>query len=63
VAHEEGTTFVQQFQRAFEKDANHVLVYGWNEYFETTNIEPTLEYGMLYAGLAHRLIEGARQRQ
>ncbi len=63
VAHEGGDTLVQQFQRAFEENADHVLVYGWNEYFETTNIEPTQEYGMLYAGLAQRLIDEARQRQ
>jgi hypothetical protein len=43
-----GRTFVQQWRRAFEVDPKVVLVYSYNEYFEQSQIEPTVEQGDRY---------------
>jgi hypothetical protein len=60
VKHNQGATLKGQFQSAVRHNAEHVLVYSWNEYFETTNIEPTEQYGMFYVELLRRLIVEAR---
>ncbi|MEX3854203.1 hypothetical protein AB3X94_09060 [Paraburkholderia sp. BR10923] len=61
VPREDGLTLVEQFRRAVETGADNVLIYGWNEYFETTTIEPTLEYGDFYLELTRELIAQVRQ--
>ena len=38
----------------------YIIIYGWNEYFEATCIEPTLEYGDFYLNLTQKLIEKVR---
>ncbi|HEX4334390.1 MAG TPA: hypothetical protein VH062_00675 [Polyangiaceae bacterium] len=43
-----GKTFVEQWQRVFDVDPDIALVYGFNEYFEQTQIEPTVEQGDRY---------------
>ena len=43
-----GRTFVEQWQRVYDVDPDVVLVYGYNEYFEQTQIEPTVEQGDRY---------------
>jgi hypothetical protein len=59
--HEGGHTFVLQMRRALENNPENILVYSWNEYFETTNIEPTREYGTLYVDLVRDLIDKAKK--
>jgi hypothetical protein len=43
-----GRTLVEQWQRVLEIDPEVVLVYSYNEYFEQTQIEPTVEQGDRY---------------
>lgn len=43
-----GRTFVDQWRKVFEIDPKVVLVYSFNEYFEQTQIEPTMEQGDRY---------------
>lgn len=61
VPRNDGHTLVEQFKRAVESGADNILIYGWNEYFEATTIEPTLEYGDFYVKLTRRLIEQAKR--
>lgn len=51
VPRNDGHTLVEQFKRAVETGAKNILIYGWNEYFEATTIEPTLEYGTSMSNL------------
>jgi hypothetical protein len=51
-----GHTLVEQFRAAVASGADTILIYSWNEYFEDTQIEPTLEYGDFYLELTRRLI-------
>jgi hypothetical protein len=59
-----GKTFAEQWQRVFETDPEVVLVYSFNEYFEQSQIEPTLEEGdrylLLNQILARRFKDGRR---
>ena len=43
-----GDTFVQQWRRVFEVNPEVVLVYSYNEYYEQTQLEPTLQTGDRY---------------
>lgn len=43
-----GRTFVGQWRRVFEIDPEVVLVYSYNEFYEQTQIEPTVEQGDRY---------------
>jgi hypothetical protein len=43
-----GHTFAEQWRRVFEVDPEVVLVYSYNEYFEQSQIEPTVEQGDRY---------------
>lgn len=58
----DGRTLIQQWRRAFEVNPDIVLVYSYNEYFEQTQIEPTLEQGdrylVLNALMARRFKDG-----
>jgi hypothetical protein len=51
-----GQTMTDQFRSAVREGAQHILVYSWNEYFEGTNIEPTVEFGNTYVDLLRDLI-------
>lgn len=57
VPRENGRTFIEQFKRAQELNSEHILIYSFNEYFETTNIEPTLEYGNFYLDITKHCVE------
>jgi hypothetical protein len=50
-----GDTLKDQFRAAARHRPNHVIVYGWNEYFESTCLEPTREFGMEYVELLRSL--------
>jgi hypothetical protein len=43
-----GRTFVEQWRRVFEVDPQVVLVYSFNEFYEQTQIQPTVEQGDRY---------------
>lgn len=60
ISRDGGRNYVEQFRRAVDSGAEHILIYGWNEYFESTNIEPTLEYGDFYVDLTRQLIRQAK---
>jgi hypothetical protein len=62
VDRQDGLTLTRQFQAAVETRPDHILVYSWNEYFEGTDIEPTVEHGITYAQLVRNLINEARQQ-
>jgi len=55
-----GDTLREQFRTAAGHRPEHVIVYGWNEYFENTGIEPTRQFGMTYVELLRSLIAEAR---
>lgn len=44
----DGLTLVEQFQAATASGAPNILIYSWNEYFESAGIEPTIEFGDFY---------------
>jgi hypothetical protein len=52
----DGSWYRRQFEQALAHQPEHVLIYGWNEYFEGTTIEPTREYGLQYLELTRELI-------
>ncbi len=62
VKRDRGETLKAQFESAADNNAEHVLLYGWNEYYETTTIEPTEQYGMFYVELVRSLIAEAKAR-
>ena len=45
---ENGETFRQQLSVAGASGAESILIYGWNEYFEATTIEPSIEFDDQY---------------
>lgn len=50
----DGKLLHNQFISAIGGGAQHVIIYGWNEYIEATQIEPTKDDG----GAAHELTKG-----
>jgi hypothetical protein len=60
VPRDDGQTLANQFAEAHRTGAEEVLVYSWNEYYEATTIEPTLEYGNYYLDLTRHLITQIR---
>lgn len=56
VPNNNGQTLVEQFQNAQSSDAEEILIYSWNEYFEDTMLEPTLNGGKLYFESAREMI-------
>jgi len=48
---EGGETYKREWRQALAKKADWVLVDGWNDYAEGTEIGPTQEYGLQYADL------------
>jgi hypothetical protein len=63
VSRREGETLRQQFLAAAHNRPEHIIIYGWNEYFEGTCIEPSRQYGMEYVELLRSLIGGLRDPQ
>jgi len=60
-----GQTYREQWQEALARRPEFIVVYGWNEYFERTAIEPTDAWGNQYLqlsacfiGHAHRGTKG-----
>lgn len=51
-----GNTLLEQFKAAQLAGADEILIYSWNEYFEATSIEPTIEYGSYYVELTKYLV-------
>lgn len=58
-----GLMLTRQFQSAVETGPDHILLYSWNEYFEGTAIEPTVEYDFTYAQIVRDLISNTRQHR
>jgi len=56
-----GFTLTRQFRGAVATRPDHILVYSWNEYFEGTAIEPSVEYDVTYTQIIRGLISEARQ--
>ena len=63
IGRRDGETLREQFMAAVHSRPEHIIIYGWNEYFEGTCIEPTKQYGMEYVGLLRSLIGGLRDPQ
>lgn len=59
----DGRIFSDQLQQALRLDPEHILVFSWNEYFETCEIEPTRESGMKYVRLMEEHIRRAKINQ
>lgn len=60
IRREDGQTYFRQFCAAVDSGASHILVYGWNEYFEEVTIEPATGYGNYYCELTREFINQAR---
>jgi hypothetical protein len=56
----DGQTLVEQFKAAAESGAPDILLYSWNEIYESSGIEPSLEFGDFYYELTGKLIAQAR---
>ncbi len=54
--HRSGASYLEQFDMAIEQNPQHLLIYSWNEYFESTMIEPTREFGDKYVRLTKMLL-------
>ena len=63
VSRRDGETLREQFVAAANSRPEHIIIYGWNEYFEGTCIEPTKQYGMEYVELLRSLIGGLGDTQ
>jgi hypothetical protein len=50
-----GHTYAEQWKRVFEIDPEIVLVYSFNEFFEQTQVQPTMEQGDRYLLLTELL--------
>jgi hypothetical protein len=58
-----GDTLTRQFQNVLATQPKHMLVYSWNEYFEGSVIEPTVEDDHFYVDLMARFIRQAREHE
>src|SRR6266498_3437311 len=58
-----GETFRAQVLAAARNRPEHVVIYGWNEYYEGTSIEPSKQFGMKYVELLRSLIGDLRGAQ
>lgn len=56
VSRREGETLRRQFEAAARTRPEHIIIYGWNEYYESTYIEPSKDFGMKYVELLRSLI-------
>jgi glycosyl hydrolase family 99 len=57
-----GRYYARQWQRAIDMRADWVVVTSWNEWFENTQIEPSVRYGDLYVRLTRMWAESFRRR-
>ncbi len=55
-----GETLRSYFEKALATGAEHIIVYGWNEYFEGATIEPTEEYGTDHVEICKEAITRAK---
>jgi hypothetical protein len=44
----DGRLYHEQWQHALKQQPDVILVYSWNEYFEQSAIEPTVQWGDSY---------------
>ncbi len=58
----EGKLLHSQFTSAIQKGAEHILIYGWNEYMESAEIEPSTRDGGAAYSLLKELIERSRTK-
>lgn len=56
IDHRSGANYIEQFEMAIKQNPQHLLIYSWNEYFESTMIEPTREFGDKYVRLTKMLL-------
>lgn len=61
IRRQEGVTYFDQFSAAVASGASHIIVYGWNEYFEEVTLEPATGYGEYYCDLTRAFIRQAKQ--
>lgn len=57
VERKNGLTLIEQCKKAQELGAKEIVFYSWNEFFEATEIEPTIEYGTFYYDLIKNIIK------
>jgi hypothetical protein len=57
---EDGRLYEEQWQAAIDSDSDQVLVVSFNEWMETTNIEPNVEWGHRYLDLTAQLAQRFR---
>jgi len=62
-ARDNGRYYEQQWQRALMLRPEFIIVYGWNEYFEQTAIEPATPWGDQYLQLSTCYIAKAHGKQ
>jgi hypothetical protein len=58
----DGETLSANLERAAATGSEHVIVYGWNEYFEGATLEPTKEYGRRRLEVCRDAISAERNR-
>ena len=63
VSRREGETLRRQFRAAAHSRSEHIIIYGWNEYFERTSIEPSTQFGMEYVEVLRSLIGELRDAE
>lgn len=57
VERKNGLTLIEQCKKAQELGAKEIIFYSWNEFFEATEIEPTIECGTFYYDLLKKIIK------
>jgi hypothetical protein len=62
ISPDQGATLRSYFKKALATQPDHVIVYGWNEYFEAATIEPTEEYGMTHVEICTEIIKAAKSQ-
>lgn len=56
IPRQEGLTLKEQFKAASIANPKEILIYSWNEFFESTNIESTVKYKKFYINLTKKLV-------
>jgi len=59
IRRDDGKAFCRQLSQAGASGAENILIYGWNEYFEATTIEPSSEFGDLYQKIIREYIRSS----
>ena len=60
-ARDNGTYYAEQWRRALALHPELIIVYGWNEYFEQTAIEPSTAWGYRYLDVSACYIRHAHR--